>query len=602
MKRIVFFIIWGYFFSIELMGYIPVETGVVGYQVSIHNPHTHYFEVEIKISNYDADFIDVKMPVWTPGSYLIREYAKNVEDFAAYAGNEKKPLEFNKINKNTWRIMHQKVRDVVIKYQVYAFEGTVRMSYLDEHHAFIMANTLLMYVDDLKNNSSVLKINFPETWKNVSTSLTRLDMPGYAYYVPDYDILVDSPIEIGNHEIMAFTAAGIPHEVVMFGRTYFNKDQLVRDLTKIVESATAVFGENPNEKYVFIIHHSDQGTGGLEHISSTVLGVNRWAYSTTSSYNSFLSLAAHEYFHLWMVKRLKPVELEVMDYDNEIYTDLLWVMEGITSYFDQKIMLDCGLYTDQQFITSLLSTMSNIRNTPGSREQSVAEASFDAWIKYYKKNENSNNSQISYYNKGMILGALLDLVVIDGSEGEQTLDNVISQLYHQYYKKKGKGITNDDLRRALEKASKQDLTDFFNDYVFGTKDLNYEKYLHKAGIALIETNGAVNKKTIGITYNQNGYNLIINSVVKGGSAYDNGLNVGDELISIDGFRVSHSNINNILNHLDVGEVVPVLLSRDGLILEKELDIRKDNSVNYSYELLDNRSKLQEQVYKAWLGK
>jgi len=380
----------------------------------------------------------------------------------------------------------------------------------------------------------------------------------------------------------------------------YKPEKIKRDFTKIIEVATDIFGENPNEKYTFFIHHSDKKAGGLEHLNSTALGVSRWTYTNSSLYDYLLSLVAHEYFHLWMVKRLKPAELYFTDYDKETYSDLLWVMEGITSYFEEKILLRSGIYDKNKFILNLLSAMSQIKNTPGTSEQSVAEASFDAWIKYYKKNENSNNNQVSYYTKGMILGALLDLEIIDGSKGERLLDDVVSQLYFQFYKKKGKGIVTADVKKFVEKASGRKLDSFFNDYVYGTKELDNEKYLHFAGIGLIDINNSTNTKSIGLNYSMESKSLIVTSLTKGGSAFDNGINVGDELISIGDYRIFSNNLNSLIDLYKVGDKVTLLINRRGIIKRIEVDIRKDERVNYTYERLEYRTKQQDRVYKTWL--
>ncbi len=602
MKSVLFFLVCFLFFKLTLSASIPQAKGSIEYRVSMLMPNSHYFEVEIRLNNFDEDFVDFKLPVWTPGSYLIREYPKNVEDFKASYGEDEKPVSIQKINKNTWRIAHKKADFVKVTYRVYAFEESIRMSYLDENHAFIMSGTLLMYVDALRNTSSVLKLDYPENWKNVSTPLNRLEGKDYAFYIPNYDILVDTPIEIGNFETIEFNAVGIPHEVVMYGASNYNPDQISRDLTKIIEKATAVFGENPNEKYTFFVHHSDRGYGGLEHINSTAMGVNRWTYSNPKSYNNFLSLAAHEYFHLWLVKRLKPIELDEINYNEETYTDLLWVMEGFSSYFEEKIMFLAGFYDEKTFLNDLLHAMENIQNAPGSETQSVSEASFDAWIKYYRRNENSDNSQISYYTKGMILGALLDLSIINATNGKITLDNILNQLYHQFYKKKGKGIVSEDLKIALEKESQSNFSGFFNDYVYGTKDLDNEKYLNYAGINLVDLNASENTKSIGIKYRKETGGLIVSYVLKNGSAYENGIYVGDELIAINGYRINENNINQMIDRINVGEKATFLINRKGVIKNVDLEIRKDNTVRYSYELLKNPSKNQTKVYKTWMGK
>ncbi len=313
-------------------------------------------------------------------------------------------------------------------------------------------------------------------------------------------------------------------------------------------------------------------------------------------------MAAHEYFHLWWVKRIKPIEFEYINYDRESYTDLLWVMEGMTSYFEEKIMLRAGFYDEDKFIRNLLSAMSNNQNTPGARVQSVAEAGFDAWIKFYRKNENSNNNQVSYYSKGMILGALLDLEILEGSKGKKSLDDVAHELYHQYYKKEKRGIAVGDLKKAAENASGRNLDHFFNDYVDGTKDLDNEKYLRFAGLELIEINGATDKKSIGANVVWETDGLYVKSLVRGGSAYENGLNVGDELISINGYRINSNNINLLMDQYNIGEMLTILINRKGRIRQIELEVRKDENVSFRYEKVKDRTRQQEKVYKTWLEK
>ncbi len=598
MKRYLIFLVCAFFLNTHRAS--GLQKGSIEYRLSMPNPHTHYFEVEIKLKNYIKDFVDFKIPVWTPGSYLIREYAKNVEGFSV-VNAEKNELKYYKINKNTWRIEHNKESEILINYRVYAFEGSVRMSYLDEEHAFIMANTTLMFVEDLRNEKLLLKIDRPDHWKKITTSLTKLEGRSDVFQAPNYDILIDSPIEIGNHNIIDFEAAGVLHQVVMFGAVKYNADKIKRDLTKIVETATDIFGENPNEKYIFFVHHSDKSSGGLEHLNSTVMAVNRWTYSNSVLYDSFLELAAHEYFHLWMVKRLKPIEFEKFDYDKEIYSEMLWVMEGITSYYDEKIMLRSGFHDENIFITTLIQTMADIKNTPGAGVQSLTEASFDAWIKFYRKNRNSNNSQISYYTKGMIVGALLDLEIIKSSTGKKSLDDVVKQLYSKFHKKMNKGIIADDLKNTAEKACDCNLDDFFNDYVFGTKQLDNNRYLNYAGIDLKIKKSSPHAKTIGSKVNLKNQILTVTSLQKGGSAYENGLNVGDEFISINGFRANEKNVPLLINNFDVGEKVEIMISRKGVIKKIELDVRKDEKVIYSYEVVEKRTKLQEKVYRVWIG-
>jgi predicted metalloprotease with PDZ domain len=586
----------------QIMSAKMLANPTIEYFVSMPQPHTHYFEVEVVLRHYQGDFVDFKLPVWTPGSYLIREFAKNVEGFQAIRGTGGRAIPFFKINKNTWRVQHNSAENLTIKYAVYANDGSVRMSYLDDDHAFIMANTLLVYVDDLKKNSCVLHLDKPYKWRHISTSLNVLPGLAHSFIAPSYDVLVDCPLEIGNHEIITFEAAGIPHEIAMFGRANYDSERLKSDFTRIVDCATAIFDENPNKKYVFIVHNTDKRQGGLEHESSTVLGVNRDIYNDTYTYNNFLSLAAHEYFHLWLVKRLKPKALEPIDYDSEMYTDMLWVMEGFTSYFEEKIMFRAGFHDENQFLHNLLHALSTVQNTPGNRVQSVAESSMDAWIKAYRKDENSQNTQISYYTKGMLLGAMLDLSIIHHSKARQSLDDVVKHLYHEFYKTKRAGITNDDLKSALEKTGNINLDLFYSEYVYGTSELDFAKFLDYAGIQLIDVNEGKEINRLGATLSEENGRVIIHTVLRGGASHDSGLSPGDELISIDSYRVDMGNLQGILNQYNSHDSVSVIYSRDGLVSERKVVIRKDASVAYTHKISNNKSRQQDAVFKAWLRK
>ena len=293
------------------------------YQISIPKPQTHYIEVEMSLSDIDDNFsksegyIDFKMPVWTPGSYLIREYAKNVEHFMAFSGSNNVKAE--KINKNTWRVKYEGQKDLTVKYGVYAYELSVRTSFVDNAHAYLNGASVFLFNPQFKKYPSKLKINLPSIFSQITTGLSKTVQTN-VYDVVDFDNLVDCPIEIGNQKIFNFEANKIPHQVAMYGEVKFDSVKLKTDMKKVCETASKVIGEHPCQDYFFIVHNVTQGGGGLEHKNSTTLGVSRNAYATEASYNSFLSLVAHEYFHLWNVKRIRPIALGPFDYENENYT------------------------------------------------------------------------------------------------------------------------------------------------------------------------------------------------------------------------------------------------------------------------------------------
>jgi len=290
------------------------------YTISFSEPHTHYTEVKMIIEGFKGKELNLKIPVWAPGSYLVREFARNVEDFKVNQNG--KDVSAEKIDKNTWNIKSNGNGAVEINYKVYANELSVRTSFVNDQHAYLNGSSIFMYVDGLKDLGSTLIIKPYKDWKQISTGL-KSGKDKWELLANNYDQLADSPIEIGNQKIFDFTAAGTLHHVAMFGEANYNEDSLKKDMARIVEGATAVFGENPNKEYTFIVHNITIPSGGLEHLNSTTLEVNRWTYTPKKNYNDFLSLVAHEYFHLWNVKRLRPVQLDPFYYDKENYTTLL---------------------------------------------------------------------------------------------------------------------------------------------------------------------------------------------------------------------------------------------------------------------------------------
>lgn len=578
----------------------------LSYQLSIEAPHTHYVDVEVRFENLPASiqkrgYVDFKMPVWAPGSYLVREFAKNVEGEAAkdLSGNA---LKFRKINKNNWRVQLGGAKGVVFSYKVYAFEQSVRTSFVDESHAFISPSGVFMFPDGFVNLPSTLRIKPYKEWKEISCTLEKVNGDKYTLRAPNYDELADAPIEIGNQKIISFTAAGVPHQYAMYGVAQYDEERLVRDTKSIIEAAVEIFGELPCKEYIFIVHNLGGGaTGGLEHLNSTVLAVNRNAYQTQSGYLGFLRLAAHEYFHLWNVKRLRPDVLGPFDYDNENYTRQLWMAEGFTSYYDDFIVRRAGLIDENTYLRDVAANINEHENAPGSKVQSVAEASFDAWIKYYRRNENSINSSISYYGSGARVAMLIDLEILNNSKGQKSLDDVMRALYADTYKKANRGFTEAELKKACEVAAGRNLDDIFNDYVFGTKPTNYEKYLAYAGLRLNVTPD--NTPSLGMTAADENNRIIVKVTRKDAPAYNEGINVNDEIIAIDGFRMNNvAAMNAYISNRKIGDAVKITLARDGLIREMTVKVGTSGVAQYTIVPISNPTDEQQTIFRKFTGK
>lgn len=582
----------------------------VTYQLSMPQPQTHYFEVQMNLRNAAVvtsarrtGYVDIKMPVWTPGSYLIREYAKNVEGFAATAGDGVgRPVRSEKIRKNAWRV-YSADDNLTIRYRVYANELTVRTSFVDADHGYVTPASVFMYTDALRNGPLRLEVVPYKTWTNVATGLPRIgsEMTGFTYEAPNYDILVDSPLEIGNHRTFSFTAAGVPHTVAMVGEVEYDAAKLAADYKRVCETAASVVGEQPCKNYVFIVHHLPPGGGGggLEHLNSTTLQTTRNAYVTESGYKGFLTLVAHEYFHLWNVKRIRPVALGPFDYENENYTRLLWLSEGCTSFYEDYILRRAGYHTPEAYLGIVANDITQIENGPGNRVQSAAESSFDAWIKYYRPNENSQNSTVSYYSKGSVLGTLLNLAIWAGSNGERSMDDLMRYLYNEYYKKLGRGFTDEEFRRAAEQTAGRKLDDFFDVAVNGTDPINYNAYFAPVGLQLNNWAAKAQDGYLGAaTTVQNGRTIVAN-VRRGSAAYTDGLNVGDEVLAVDSVRVG-DDLLRLVSGRRVGERLNVLINRGGLVRELPITLGQNPLVSYRLEPVANITLTQKALYNKWL--
>lgn len=575
----------------------------IAFEVSFSEPQAHYADVNMELSEFKDDHIDLKMPVWTPGSYLIREFAKNVEEFKAVNASGS-ALKAEKINKNTWRVYTQKSKRVTVRYRVYSFEISVRTSFVDDTHAFLSPTGLFLYPAGKIKMPSTVKINPYKTWSKISTGLAKVAGKVNTFNAPDFDVLYDSPIEVGNQDVFEFEASGVNHEVAMYGGGNYNKDVLKREMAKIVEEQTAVFGVNPNKRYVFIVHNFNSGGGGLEHLNSTVLGATRNAYNTEQGLVRFLALVSHEYFHLWNVKRLRPVALGPFDYEAENYSTNLWIAEGFTAYYQDVFITRSGLISPERYLAGLASSITALENQPGNRVQPVSEASFDAWIKQYRPNENSSNSTVSYYSKGAMIALIMDLDIINSTRGSKGLDEVMKEMYNEYYVKKGRGYTDAEFRAMAEKIAGHSFGDFYSAYVNGLETIDYKKYLAFAGFSIVDE-AAANAPFLGANSALKDGKVMVTGITRESAAWTGGLNVNDELLAFDGYRINNvpdprSEVDKFIAGKKVGDKIKVLLNRDGLLKTLDLTLTKNPAYKFRIVEIADPSKAQLAVRERWL--
>lgn len=585
------------FLSISIL---KAQTTNINYSLSMSQPWTHYFEVSMTLSNISKikeltqkEYVDFKMPVWTPGSYLVREYAKNVEGFEAIAGAKK--VKANKINKNTWRVYSNGANEVKISYKVYAYELSVRTSFLDDTHGYLNGASIFMYVSQLKKQPSKVAIIPFKGWNSISTGMKKATDAENTFYAPDYDIIVDSPIEIGTHKVLNFEIQNVPHSVAMYsnGPLEYNQEKVIDAYKRVTQAASTVVGEHPCKDYTFIVHHLPGVGGGLEHLNSTTCQTSPLAYATDAGFKGFMGLIAHEYFHLWNVKRIRPIALGPFDYDNENYTHMLWVAEGFTSFYQENILLRAGILTPEEYKNKVAASISGIENQPGQKVQSVAEASWDAWIKYYRPNENSQNSTISYYNKGGVIGSLINLYIIGETKGKKSLDDVFKLLWNEYYKKQGRGYKDEEFQAACEKIAGKSMDSFFQKYIWNTDAIDYDAFFNYVGLKLVKE---YDTKTpfLGATIQNNK----ISTVLKGASAYEGGLNVNDEILEIDGNKYPVN--SSYITDKQVGDIIKVKVKRFGREFTYDIMLMANPSTRAKLERVQNPTAEQEELYKKWL--
>ena len=588
----------------------PPATGpTLRYTLAMPVPQTHYFEVKMELGGFPADYTDVKMPVWAPGSYLVREFAKHVEGFQARTGGGQ-ALTVDKLNKNTWRVRHPRQASFSVSYRVYAFEMSVRTSFLDADHGYLNGSSVFMYPADNKGLGSTVAVQPAAGWATVSTAL-RPAAGGakFTYKAASYDELADSPMEIGNQKVLEFTANGTPHQVAMYGPYTVDEAKLLADLKKVCEEAQRVVGQNPLDHYLFIVHNLERGGGGLEHLYSTTLQKSRATWATPAGYQSFLGLVAHEYFHLWNVKRIRPVALGPFNYDQENYTHMLWVSEGMTEYFAKVINLRAGFFTRDEYLSKLGTSIAATENTPGNRVQSAAESSFDAWIRYYRPTENSPNSQVDYYGKGELIGAVLDLSIAQATNGEKHLDDVFRLLYDTYYQKAGRGFTDQEYQDAVAQVAGRRFDDFFATSVYGTKTLDYATALGYAGLALAVAPLSADA-TVGALFSARTGKLLVTGITREGVAWTSGLNVNDEVLQINGAAPAEANFEPLavtpagtlqLRPAPAGTPVTLQVRRDGLLRDVVLKMAPTPDRKYTIQPVPSPTAAQQKVLARWLG-
>jgi predicted metalloprotease with PDZ domain len=561
------------------------------YRIRPADPHAHLFHIDIDIPSAPTGLIALSMPAWTPGSYMIRDFARNIVALVAESADGS-PLECRKQDKQTW-ICRTAGAATRVRYRVYAWELTVRAAHLDTTHAYFNGASLLLRVhgmDEMPCQVDLLPPDVPVDGEwNVATSLEPIavDARGFGRYRAEhYADLIDHPVEMGRFEQLAFDLAGVTHRMVITGRHRADKTRLEGDLSRICAEHAGLFGELPIDRYLFLVTAVGEGYGGLEHRFSTSLLCSRndlplaTDEQRTEAYIRFLGLCSHEYFHLWHVKRIRPLALMEGSLDREVHTRTLWAFEGITSYYDELALVRSGCIDAKTYVGLLAATVTRLMRTPGREVQTLAESSFDAWTKFYKQDENAPNAIVSYYVKGAVVALALDLTMRAGTQGKVSLDDVMCTLWARHGRT-GVGIAESGVEAVASEVSGLDLSGFFSAALDGTSDLDLEPLLAGVGIAMRlrpsvgpkDLGGCVDRfdvrearPTLDLRLRPGSAEAMVQNVVRGGAAERAGIAPGDVVIAVGGLRACAENLDALVARTaDSGGLLVHVFRRDELM-------------------------------------
>lgn len=541
---------------------------MISYRIEPLDLHAHLFKVSLRIPEPAAEQ-RLSLPAWIPGSYLVREFARHLQRVSARQGRQERPVE--QLDKASWRVRCEGRAALEVSYEVYAFDNSVRTAWLDASRGFFNGTSVFLRVEGREHQAHAVEIRaLPRGWK-IATALpaVQTDARGQGRYeAAGYDELVDHPVEMGDFWRGEFRAGGVAHEFVVAGALPgFDGERLLADAKRICEAQIRFWHERrkpPFGRYVFLLNTVDDGYGGLEHRASTALICSRRDLpragddGQSDGYVTLLGLVSHEYFHTWNVKRLRPREFERYDYTRENYTELLWFFEGFTSYYDDLFLVRAGLIDEARYLKLLSKTVSGVLATPGREVQSVAQASFDAWVKYYRQDENTVNATVSYYTKGSLVALALDLSL--RSEGGGTLDDVMRLLWTR---SGGGPIGEDDIAAALKEVSSRSFTRELARWVHGTQELPLEPLLREAGVQW-KTLPAPWPLRVGARTVDGAGGVQIKAVMRGQWAERVGLAAGDEVLAVNDWRLRK--LDDMALHGREGEAVELLVSRDQRVL------------------------------------
>ncbi len=599
------------------------------YTIVPKQPEAHLFEASCSVDDPDPRGQRFALPAWIPGSYLIRDFARNVVTIRAQSGRRSIPIA--KLDKHTWAAAPVE-GTLTVTLQVYAWDLSVRGAHLDTSHAFFNGPCVFLRPLGKEARPCEVEILPPRgaryrSWR-VATAMRRKLAPSFGfglYRAASYDELIDHPVEMGGFALAMFEAGGVRHDVAISGRHDADLDRLCSDLSRLCESHIRLYGKpGPVDRYVFLVTAVGKGYGGLEHRASTALLCSRddlprlGMRAPSASYRTFLGLCSHEYFHAWNVKRIRPAAFTPYDLEHENYTRLLWAFEGITSYYDDLQLVRSGLISESDYLEILGRSITSLLRTAGRMKQTVEEASFDAWIKYYRPDENSPNAQVSYYLKGSLIGLCLDLIMRKRTRGRKSLDDVMRALWERYGRT-GLGVPEDGIEKLAAQVAGTSLWAFFNNALRTTHELPLKQVLATVGVgmqlrtaqspadqggkavtvAAADISAISRRVGLGVRATEDPAGARLTHVLDAGAAQAAGLSAGDVVVAVDGLKVNAENLDQRLARYQPGSIATLHAFRRDELLVVEVKLRASPLDTCTLALVAS-SRAAARRRRAWL--
>ena len=571
------------------------------FTVDLSSASSGYIDIQMKILALgEVPEIEVALPVWTPGSYLVREYAQFLTQMHAKddSGGKRK---VTKVTKSVWVIDCHQTTEINISYRLYGQTLNVRYNHFDSSHAFVHGPATFLYLKQ-SAEASPISVEIVNTNWEITTGLKKIGP--HTFLADDYDMLIDCPLEIGDNEAIAFEVLGTPHRFEFWGEGNFDAEQIAVDTQKIITSAADIFDAKlPYDSFSFITHLTEKDYGGLEHRNSTALMVPRDSFregpmhkdasKEDTKYRQFLGLVSHEFFHTWNVKRIKPAAFNHFDYQNENYTRDMWTVEGITSYYDDLILRRAGLISRDTYLEGVAKMITRLESIPGRLISSLEDASFDTWIRLYRPHAVNHNSNVSYYLKGSLVSLLLDLKIRSSSRDSargKSLDDVMHFLWTHHSGDTGYG--EGSYESIVEKVCDIDCKSFFDRFIRGCSDPDWNTHFAPFGLTLNWESDP--QPYLGAALSENRV-----KTVDDGSPALGKLHPGDEILAVDGKRFS-SDMDALLKTYNVGQSLTMTGFRNGTLFSVEIELGEGRAGKYGFEILDNLKEETRQLRNAWI--